>query len=90
MYGFIELTSNLAEYHEEYQELLLLLEKAAATHAEFLKCYHTKLLPFTVQGPVNSGVVIFLQNAVFIREICTRIAAFTLRLLHWETKTLKL
>lgn len=74
--GFIELAFKLADYHEKYQELLLILGKATATCAELLKCYHTQLLPFTVNGPMNSWAVIFLQSAAFLLELCIRIAAF--------------
>jgi len=71
VYGFIELAFKSTMKSMRSYQLLLMLEKAAATHAEFLKRCHSKLLPFTLHGPVNSGVVIFFCRGVFILETCT-------------------
>lgn len=66
--------------------LLLLLEKAAATRAEFLKCCHIQFLPLTVSGPVTSGAVMLLQSAVSILEIGASIAPFTFQAARWVPK----
>lgn len=66
---------------------LLLLEKAAATWAEFLKCCHTQFLPLTVSGPVTSGAVLLLQSAVSSLEIGTSIAPCAFQTAHFpETR----